>query len=412
MKKVITVLLLFIISGCVSKQQVVANIPLMQAVKPVETTPSHPKDFEKTIPQSSMIRSSLVSFSKSYQKVYSDSGVISYAAGKKIISVLKENEIGFTMPYCSALALKEKHNDVKLYGYEALIYNGSYIDVYSASECASVGRYKRILNGYVELVPNYIIEWVGSTAALINSYNGELLYKGDTGIGITAAGYIYNKPALLQKNGYVLTYDKKLKSFVISGQFPSGYKEIYHQEGRFYGILNDSGKFFVLDNNTLKISDEKNCNVSRRSVSAVCGNTLITDIEKYHDIPKSKDFGATSTSYITYAKSNIQIYYLETIWQRFLSMKYSMPKVCRKNNVLYYQSFSGNIFKQINNKDEQVTSFPNNCNYKNIVLNYGNFYCNGKKCGKYSSAIKNNQHAVMYRRIENNVIYYYFDNLQ
>ncbi len=402
----------FFLISCASKQQVITNIPLMQAVKPVETKPSHPKEFEKSIPQSTMIRNSLVSFSKSYQKVYSDSGVISYAAGSKMISVLKEHEIGFTMPYCSALLLKEKHNNIRIYGYEAVIFNGSYLDVYSAEECASVGRYKRILNGSVEIVPNYIIEWAGSTAALRNSYNGDILYKGDTGINIVSAGYIYNKPALLQKNGYLLTYNEQLKSFIISGQLPSGYKEIYHQEGVFYGILNDNDKFFVLDNNTLRISDEKNCSASRHSISAVCGETLITDKEKYHDIPKSKDFAATSTSYITWEKTNLHIYYLDTLWQRFLSMKYQMPQVCIKGNVLYYKSFSGKVFKQVNNKEEPVESFPKNCSDKNIVLNYGDFYYKGKKIGKYSSPIKNNHNAVMYRRIENDVIYYYFDNIQ
>ncbi len=413
MYKVILVIFInVLIVSCATKTEIITNIPLMQSVKPVETKSSHPKDFEKSIPQSIMIRNSLVSFSKSYQKVYTDSNVISFAAGKNIISVLKENEIGFTMPYCSGLLLKEKYSNIRVYGYEVILYNGSNVEVFSASECASVGRYKRLLNGFVELVPNYIIEWVGSNAVLRNSYNGDILYKGDTGINIISAGYIDKKPALLQQNNYLLVYNDKLKSFVIAGQLPSGYTKIHHQEGMFYGILEDNKKFFVLDNNTVKISDEKDCRLSNHSVSAICGNTLITDIEKYHDLPKSNDFAATSTSFINLDKSNIQIYYLETLWQRFLSMSYSLPKACRKNNILYYKSFSGSIYKQTNFNEEKISSIPKNCSSKNIVLNYGDFYCGGKKCGKFSSPIKNNEDAVMYRRIEDNVIYYYFDNLK
>lgn len=412
MKKILLLITIaFFITNCAGKQKKITNIPLYQAVQPVKAEPSHPKDFEKAVPESSMIRSSLVSFKKSYQKVYSDDGINDIAAGKNMISVLKDNEIGFTMPYCSGLTLKEKYNKVRVFGYEAVIYNGSYIDVYSAKECASVGVYKRLLNGSVEIVPNYIIEWFSSQAVLRNSYNGEILYHGDTGIPVVAAGYIANKPALLQSNGYLLIYNNNLKAFVIHAQLPSGYNEIYHQEGVFYGTLKGEKEFFVLDNDTLKVSTEKNCKVSSHSIAAVCGNTLITDKEKYHDLPKSKDFAATSTSYLSYNDKNLQIYYLDTLWQRYLSLNYSKPKACVKNKAVYYKSFSGKIFKQAKGKEEEVSSIPRNCNYRNVILNYGEFYCSGKVCGKFSSPIKNNHNAVMYRRIEDNTVYYYFENL-
>ena len=132
----------------------------------------------------------------------------------------------------------------------------------------------------------------------------------DTGIPVVSAGFIAGKPVLLQNNGYLLIYNEKLKSFVIYAQLPSGYNEIYHQEGTFYGTLKDNNKFFVLDNDTLKVSEEINCKVSSHSIAAICGNTLITDIEKYHDLPKTKDFAATSTSYLTLDNKNLQIYYV------------------------------------------------------------------------------------------------------
>ncbi len=412
MKKIfLYIFIVILITACAGKEKKLSNIALMQAVTPVKQEESHPKDFEKSIPSSAMMLSSLVTFKKSYQKVYADSGVISIAAGKDMIAALKEDEIGFTMPYCSALALKEKYNNIRVYGYDAVIYNGSSMDIYSAKECASIGVYKRVLNGSVEIVPNYIIEWAGSRAVLRNMYNGQVLYNNDTGIPVITAAYINNKPALLQNNGYILTYNEKLKSFVIEGQIPAGYSKIYHQEGKFYGLLSDENKFFVLDNNTLKISEEKNCHVSSNSISALCGSTLITDIEKYHDIPKSENFAASSFSYLTLDKSNLQIYYLETLWQRYLSFNNTAVKACVKNKEVYYKSFSGKIYSQKNGKDKEIPSFPKNCSFKNVVLNYGEFYCYGKVCGKFSSPIKNNQNAVMYRRIEDNAIYYYFDKL-
>lgn len=414
MKKsvLITACIVLLLYGCAEKQKVITNGQLLQVVSPVKAEPSNPKDFEDKIPESSMMRNSLISFSKTYQRVYSDSNVTSMAAGKDMIAVLKPDEIGFTIASCPGLYLKHSYENVKVYGLEAVIYNGSHVDVYSAAECASVGTYPRMLNGSVEIVPNYIIEWAGSHAALRNSYNGDELYKGDTGLLIQAAGYVNGAPVLLQENGYLLTYDKNMKAFVLTGQIPSGYNEIYHSEGRFYGTLKDNKKFFVLDNDTVKISDNTDCTASPHSVSGLCGTTLITDSQIYHDLPVKDKFASTSTTFITLDKSNIQIYYLETVWQRFLSMSYEMPKACVAGNVLYYKSFSGNMYQNIKGKETKISVMPKKCSSKNIVLNYGEFYCSGKKCGRFASPIKNNSEAVMYRRIEDNTIYYYFDNLK
>ena len=414
MKKsvLITACIVLLLYGCAEKQKVITNGQLLQVVSPVKAEPSNPKDFEDKIPESSMMRNSLISFSKTYQRVYSDSNVTSMAAGKDMIAVLKPDEIGFTIASCPGLYLKHSYENVKVYGLEAVIYNGSHVDVYSAAECASVGTYPRMLNGSVEIMPNYIIEWVGSQAALRNSYNGDELYKGDTGLLIQAAGYVNGAPVLLQENGYILTYDKNMKAFVLTGQIPSGYNEIYHSEGRFYGTLKDNKKFFVLDNDTVKISDNTDCTASPHSVSGLCGTTLITDSQIYHDLPVKDKFASTSTTFITLDKSNIQIYYLETVWQRFLSMSYEMPKACVAGNVLYYKSFSGNMYQNIKGKETKISVMPKKCSSKNIVLNYGEFYCSGKKCGRFASPIKNNSEAVMYRRIEDNTIYYYFDNLK
>ena len=414
MKKsvLITACIVLLFYGCAEKQKVMTGGQLLQVVSPVKAEPSNPKDFEAKIPESSMIRSSLISFSKTYQRVYSDSDVTSMAAGKDMIAVLKPDEIGFTIASCPGLYLKHTYENVRVYGLEAVIYNSSHVDVYSATECASVGTYPRMLNGSVEIVPNYIIEWAGSQAALRNSYNGDELYFGDTGLLIKAAGYINGAPVLLQENGYLLTYDKNIKAFTLTGQIPSGYNEIYHSEGRFYGTLKDNKKFLVLDNDTVKISDNTDCTASPHSVSGLCGTTLITDSEMYHDLPIKDNFASTSTTFITLDKSNIQIYYLETVWQRFLSMNYELPKACISGKTLYYKSFSGNMYQNINGKETKISVIPKKCSHQNIMLNYGEFYCSGKKCGKFAVPIKNNTDAVMYRRIEDNTIYYYFDKLK
>ena len=413
MKKVfifsITAVLLL---SCASKSKPIVNIPLMQAVEPVKNEPSNPYDFEKRIPESQVIRKSLISFGKTYQRVYSDSDVIGISAGSEMLSVLKNDEIGFTMPYCSGLALNTVYNGVKVAGLDALLYNNSRIEVFSAEECASIGVYKRLLKGGMELIKGYVIEWEGSKAALRNIYNGDILFNDDTGIPIVAAGVMKGKPALLQNNGYLLTYNPSFKAFSLESRLPSGYEYIYHSEGLFYGTLLDKGKFFVLSADDVKVSDETGCKASPFSVSGLCGSVLITDKEKFHDVPQGDAFAAGKGVYMVLQKGNLNIYYLVTEWQRFISMSFSIPKPCSYKNDVYYKSFSGSVFKMSKGLESVSGGIPNGCSYKNTVLNQGNFYCGGKECGKFSSRIKSSEDAVMFRRIEDNKIYYYFENIE
>lgn len=406
--------LIMILSGCVYTKVVrVDNIPLMKALEPVKVEEAEPHVFERSMPSSSMTLNSLISFSKTYPRVYSDDGVLSMGAGSDMLAILKENEIGFTMPLCSGLVLKKKFYHIRVFGYDAAAFNEERIEVYSAKECAMYGSYQRLLRGGVEIIPGYILEWEGSKAVLRNAYNGKLLYNGDTGIPILSAGMIDGRPALLQNTGYLLLYNQDMKSFTLLNQLPSGFDKIFHSEGNFYGTLLNSRKFFIMDSKDAIVSDQTDCEASAFGLAGKCGNVLIAGKKIYRDLPEGQFFTANKKSYATLnEEGNFNIYYLDVVWQRFLSINYSMPKACVSEGALYFKSFSGKTYKIHNAKESEVSSIPENCRYKNVYIKNGSFYCGGRKpCAVFSKRVNKNKNMQMMKRIENNTIYYYFEKI-
>lgn len=407
--------LLIIISGCAHTKVVrVDNIPLMKAIEPVKVEEADPYKFERSMPSSSMTLNSLISFSKTYPRVYSDDGVLSMGAGSDMLAVLKENEIGFTMPLCSGLVLKKRFYHIRVYGYEAAVFNEERIEVYSARECAMYGSYQRLLRGGVEIIPGHILEWEGSRAVLRNSYNGKVLFNGDTGIPILSAGMIDGRPALLQNTGYLLLYNQEMKSFTLLNQLPSGYDKIFHSEGSFYGTLLKNGKFFIMDAKDAIVSDEENCEASAFGLAGRCGSKLLAGKKIYRDLPDGQFFTANKKSYATLnEEGNFNIYYLDVVWQRFLSMNYTIPKACVSEGALYFKSFSGNTYKIHKGKESKVSSIPENCRYTGVYIKNGDFYCGGRKpCAVFSKIVNKDKNTQMMRRIENNTIYYYFEKIK
>lgn len=403
------IIFLFTISGCAGKSKSSKiNNDFIKATEPLKTDLNVRNDFEKNMPKSSITLGSVVSFNKAYQRVYSDSNVVGVAAGKKMLAIINKDEIGFSLTSCFALSLSKSYDYVKVYDYNAIAISKSEYEVFSAFDCVSYNSIKRELKGGIELVGDYVIEYEGQIAQLKNYKTKKLLYNHDTGYNVIAAGAVNGKPAILQANGYLLLFDFDLKAFTLISQLPTGFNEIYHYEGIFYGTLDHDNKFFVMDTQGYTISTETNCKASLFSASGLCGTTLITNNTKYHDIHGTDFFAAGMTNFLDFKESGeLNIYYLDIMWEKFMSIK-SKPEVCSYNKKLYYKSYSGN-FRLTKGVESTIKSIPKGCSDEFVKLKHGKFICRGKFCGKYADIVNQNATHYMLRREENNSYYYYFE---
>lgn len=415
MKKIsLLIIILLIATSCASKKVVVTNDALVSVPKEVEKSDlkNNPAEFVKSIPESAIIRKSLIHFENTYSRVYADDNVINAAASDKIIGVIKPLEIGFTMPSCSGLVLDKNFNEIWISGYNTVVFNSSQVDFYSAFDCARYATYKKAFNkGPAIILGRYIVEWNGSKLVMRDAFNSAIIFNGDVGGNVVAAGMIKDNISVVLDTNYIMAYNDKINAFAILGKFPLNFEYLAYSDKTFYGILK-TGEFFTITDTETNITKYKNCTLSATSPYAMCDGIVTNGKVEYKGLPKSNNFSVGLDFYVTINNSNLNIYSLKPSWQRFVAFQYNMPTGCRdKKGDLYFTGFSGKNYKISQGKESVVNKIPDKCNKKNVALYDGKFYCNRKICGTFATISNHDTTSVMYQRKEGEKIYFYFEEI-
>ena len=409
MKKLLALFISVFLVSCGGKSVVSSNEELANASKQETSLKSSlPEDFEKAMPSSAIIRSSLIIFENTYSRVYSEDNVLDAAAGSKMAAVLKAGDVGFTMSMCSSLVLDGSFSNVGVSDYNAVVWSSSRIDFYSAFDCARYASFKKAFPGKAVIADNKIIEWQATKAVIRDAYNGSIIFNGDTGGNIVTAGKIGDKLVIVQDNGYVMSFRDEIKAFAIDGRFPIDFLKLSYADGMFYGVLK-SGEFFTSDHTKTNITPYKNCILSNSSPYALCDGILTNGEEEYIGVATASKFSAGGGLYIVLNDTTLNIYSLKNSWQRFVSFDYSMPKGCIDNNgQLYFTGFSGKSFQVSESGETLADKIPEGCDVSKVTVNNGKFVCSGTECGTFSERVLSDSESVMYRRSEDGKVYYYF----
>ena len=409
MKKLLLSIIALMIISCGAKQPIADNANLIEVSKPTVESKISPEDFEKSMPESSIIRQSLIIFENTFSRVYSVDNVIDALADDEIISVLKNGEIGFSMPMCSSLVLDGTFGRVGLSGYNAVVWSPTRIDFYSAYDCVRYASLKKAFIGPALILGNVIAEWKESKAVIRNAYNGDIIFNGETGGNIVTAGMVNDKIVVVHDNGYIMSYRNEINAFAIEGRFPLEFSKLFYSAGVFYGTLK-TGEFFTVTNTETNITSYKDCNLSSSSPFAMCGDILTNGNIEYKGLPVAPIFSAGDNFYLTIKESTLNIYKLTNSWQRFVSFGYDLPKGCVDGlGDIYYKGFSGNTYKISKEQESKVDSIPQNCDFSGVIFEKGNFICNGSFCGKFAEYVTEDTTGSMYKRFEEGKVYYFFN---
>lgn len=417
MKYKIIYLLIFsvVLSSCAVKSKSVQSqnpLPLMKAPDPVEVSVSDPAEFEKSVPTSVILKKSLFVFENTYPRIYSDDGVLAIAAGEKLLAALKEDSIGFTMPYCSSLVTGGGYNGLKVEGYGALIYGRDKIALFSAEECVRFALHKRKLRGEVALIGDRVVEWEGSKVFLREALSGKTLFDGETGLAVATAGLINGETVLVHYNGYITYYDVQAKAFAFKGSFPVEFEALRFSEGKFYGIKKGTKEFFILTEKDAELTQYTDCVLSPSSPYALCGERLAGQGKSYDGVPKATDFTANGSFFADLKVGIMKVYSLQPSWQRFIKFDFDLPAPCLdETGDVYFNNFSGEVIKLSKGVESPGEKRPDKCDGKSVKIKNGEFLCKNKPCGVFAEKIMQSGGDTMFRRMENGKRYYFFNDL-
>ncbi len=396
--------------GCATAKPQIVEIELTKAFEPQSVEAHIPSEFENTMPSSSLILNSLVVFDQSYAKVFSDGDIISVSGNDKLISVLKKNEIHFTMPSCSALITGEGFYSVSNTGFIAFVDGVSSVQLYSAYDCVMYQEYEKVLRGKAYYINGYIIEVAGTKVAIRQSDNGRLLYNGDVGTNVATAGMIGGKPVVVLDNNYIMGFSDDKNTFSLLGQFPLAFNMLRYSEGMFYGV-NSNGNFFTMTDDDTRQYPLTDCVLSQNSPYALCGTTLIgKDGDFYENVDiDSNNFSVGIGMVAELSNNNLNVFALNRAWQRSIQFSYTMPKPClASDGAVYIKGFSGDIFRYAEGIETKVSEMPTTCDSESVRISLDKLLCNNSECGKFAKVIKQNNEYYMMNRVENGKQYYYF----
>lgn len=414
-KTIYLLILAVVLSSCAVKGNMVQRpnpLPLMKAPEPVEISVSNPVEFEKSIPSSSILKKSLFVFENTYPRIYSDDGVLAVAAGEKLLAALKEDSLGFTMPYCSSLVTGGGYDRVKVEGYGAIIYGRDKIALFSAEECVRFAVHKRKLRGEVALIGDRVAEWEGSKVFLREALSGNTLFDGETGLAVATAGLINGETVLVHYNGYITYYDVNAKAFAFKGSFPVEFEALRFSEGKFYGIKKDTKEFFILTEKDSELTAYTDCVLSPSSAYALCGERLVGQGKSYDGMPKASDFAANGSFFADIKVGIMKVYSLQPVWQRFIKFDFDLPAPCLDEaEDVYFNDFSGEVIKLSKGIQSPAEKRPDKCNGQSVKIKNGEFLCKNKPCGVFAEKIMQSGGDTMFRRTENGKRYYFFNDL-
>jgi len=375
--------------------------------KPVSITP---KSFELDPPSSHILRESLTIFEYGYDFLDSGNRIQDFITDNNIIAILSTNQILINTKSCPSINTDNKFNKIYLNGNFLAIYNYNAVEIYSISDCGRVGAYRRALSGDLKIIEDKVVEYESGRVILRDLHSGEQIASVDIELNIATAGIHQGKLSLIHENGFITYYDKTVNSFLISGELGIKFRSINFINNIFYGIDENLSFFTIIDNNIVNY-DRRKCYVSSGSVSAICNNSLVYNNNIYSSIPNLGRFIAGKDVFLTANDANFKIYNLDQSYQKSIIFDYTIPPICiTPKNVIYFRDFSDNRRKVVNKIESSTNLIPTSCtNKKSVFIKNGKFICYNNDCGDYAKPISTDNSTYLYKRMEYNKIYYYFE---
>lgn len=419
LSKISIFILLIFIYSCASKEitapanqlsNLTSNLILSDSLNDPEPVLITPESFELAPPNSSILRKSLTIFEYGYDFLDSGNRVQDFVTDNNIIAILTTDQILINSNSCSTINTNNLFNKIYLSGNFLAIYNYNTIEIYSISDCGRVGMYRRALSGDLKIIEDKIVEYENSRVILRNLYSGDQIASVDIELDIITAGVHQGRLSLIHENGFITYYDKEIRSFLISGELGTRFRSINFINNTFYGIDENSSFFTIIDNNIVNY-DKQACYISSGSVAAICAGSLVHNGSTYADIPTMGRFIAGKNVFLTADDTNFKIYKLTQSYQKSIIFDYTIPPICiTPNRTIYFRDFSGIRRKVFNKKESATNLIPRSCkNNKSVFIKNGKFICYNSDCGDYAKQIEINSSTYLYKRLEDDKIYYYFE---
>ncbi len=355
--------------------------------------------FERSFPKSELILHSTVVFEKKNRVFFIDDNVTDFALGENEIILLKHKSIKLVNHICNGFLLNDKNFSPERVDYSngfIAVIGKRKIKIFSLSQCGLIYMLPKKWK-YFLFNSKYYFFSNGKNFEVYKYGENLPIMRGNFANIFISGNFSGNKLRILDSNGQILIFD--LSKLDIDKVVKTGYKV---KKGV---IFKNSFIYLTTDN---EIVSRGKILLKQASEVLFSKNTSHFYFDKKFFINDANDILQDNVSSFAVRQNLIFFLRQSSLFAVFTkktyvkSIRFKSPKIfCScKGNRIEFSNFNG-ILHKVNLKKHKCSD----CTYKE-----GNFVNEkGEILYKFSNIISKKNSVSMFKRVENNAIFYYFE---
>jgi len=377
-----------------------------------------PAEYEKVMPHSDVLLSSVVRFSKepTVKMIADDVVDLDYEAG--LLVLLKSDRIETNRIDCPAVLLKDKPISIRLENGLALVTGPKKSVIADIAQCGLISEMDSAGKGF-SLSDKYFLEFSKNSFSFYDPRNVQRIFGGSF-LGSVFAGDLSGENAMFaNENGkiaimnvksrrYTAIYPESIDIKQLSFQGDDIY--VFDSENRLTRLSADFSEGLLKENGTAQAKD--GCFFLKRSGRLFCDG-YIFGLESAYKSPIEAEKGLIRDGLIFLIKDRV-VYFIDVVekYKKSIVFGQQEKKLCLKDGKAYFTDFN-NIPKYISASgvENKAISVPETCDHTFGFQKGALRTPDGKVIYTFAEEVNRSEKAVMLKRVLDGEIYYYFERL-
>jgi len=378
-----------------------------------------PSVFEKSMPTSDIILSSVVRFVKepTVKRLSNDVIDIDYDIG--MLAILKKDRIETNRAICPAILLKDdKYLSVSLSGGVALVTGSKYAILADLKECGILHEMDSSGKGF-SLSDKYLLEFTRNSFELYDKRRVKKIFDGSF-IGEVVMGRVSGENLMFaNENGKIALMSIKTQKYTAmypdsidlkEAYFNDGDVYIYDSDNRLTRLTADFDAGLLSENGQTQAKD--GCFFLKRSDKMFCDG-YIFGLDLAYESPVDADRGLVRDGLIFLIK-NGEVNFVDTTlrYKKSLMLASTEKMLCLKEGKAYFKDFDSSVkYLTASGREQKADQLPEVCDHK-FNFKDGNLKRpDGKVIYDFADVVNRSENTKMLKRVIDDVIYYYFERL-
>lgn len=388
-------------------------------IKEGMVTEDSPAEFEKTMPESDLILSTVIKFAKEPTLKHISDDVIDLDYESGVLAILKADRLETNYQNCPAILLGEdRYLSVAVEGGLALITGRKKAVLADMRQCGILKETESPGKGFA-LSDEYLLEFTRNSFDLYDRTWTQRRTGGDF-LGSVRAGQLSGSRVMFaNENGKIALMNAATGKFIAIFPDSVDIRQIYFNGNDVY-VYDTENRLRKLTadyeagnlTETVSAQAKEGCFFLKRSGRLYC-DEYIFGLDLAYKVPMAADRGLVRDGLIFLINKG-SLYFLDPklVYKKTASITEADSGLCLKEGRAFFSDLDGKVrYVTAAGEEREAETMPDECDHEFNFIDGAFRTPDGKVIYRYASEVNRSEKARMMKRAINDDIYYYFDIL-